>query len=149
MKRLLGTIALWALALNPTLSLANGRSCKLTNLGSVESRVHFNLDQFSPYALANYPSSDSMAKISENTLDSLMILRTDLLWLSFNIDLGLCGISAVSKRNQAAVITAGDVLVLIKAKLQGSQRAIMTRSFDPAIDSFSSVTKETIEIKVD
>ena len=149
MRHLFGSIALLTVCLNSALALADSRSCKFTDQTSIEAQVHYNLDKFSPYALAKYESSDTMAKINNNTLESLLILQTDVLWMYINLELGVCGINSVSKRNQSAAITAGDVLILVNAKLQGAPHATMTRSYNSARNRSDGVVQETIEIEVD
>ena len=123
--------------------------CKLSDPNEAEKTIHHQLDRVSPYALANYESSNTLEKIKDSTLSSLSIIKLDTMWLLVNLELHKCGFKSISAKNQSLVERAGDVLSLVIAKMYSQKRATFIWTYPEGAVSTTGLVSQVLTVNVD
>ena len=85
-----------------------------TNI-DLNNLIFYSIDKASPYALANFPTTNSLDKISDMTLVQLAISSNSLaiMWLWINAHSAQFGASPVPPDSASKVKTVGDVITAV------------------------------------
>jgi hypothetical protein len=91
-------------------------------LVTVEDLAFYAIDKASPFNLALYPQTNSMAKIASLKLTELLLdkLGLSIMWTIINAGLPALGGSPVPPASASASKTAGDVYAAANKTVQGS-----------------------------